>query len=117
MDPHKPVDCRDVMLPTAPYDNVAMAHQKSISAIERRTGGDRSWNAIEHRERQAVASVYHVEQQAMVAAPGILRNQDPQICSEPDAAIAVTRHKIDVSDAPVAGVARVDGKMCRAVEL
>jgi len=117
MDAHKPIDCRDVMLPTAPHDSVAMAHQKPISAIERHTGGDGPCDAIEHRERQPVASVYHVEQQAAAAAFRVLGSQDPHICSKSDTTIAIARRKIEVGNATVTGMARVDGKMCCAVEL
>ena len=94
-----------------------MAHQKPISAIERHTGGDRPWDAIEHRERQPVAPVYHVEQQAAVAALLVLGGQDPQIGSKSNAAVAIARRKIEVGDATVAGMARVHGKMRGTVEL
>ena len=44
-------------------------------------------------------------------------SRDPHICGKSDAAIAVARRKIEVGNAAVAGMARVDGKMGRAVEL
>jgi hypothetical protein len=94
-----------------------VAHQEPVSAVERRTGEDGTWDAIEHRDRQTVAAICYVEQQAMTAAPGVFWGQDPHICSEADAAIAITRDQVEVGDAPVAGMARVDGKMCRAVQL
>jgi len=117
MNAHQPIDARDVMLPTAPHYSVAMAHQKPISAIVQHTGSDRPWDAIEHRERQPVAAVYYVEQQAAVAALLVLGGQDPQICRKSDAAIAIARRKIEVGDAAIAGMARVDGKVRRTVEL
>ena len=74
-------------------------------------------SAIEHRERQPVTPVYYVEQQAAVAALLVLGGQDPQICSKSDPAVTIARRKIEVGDATVAGMARVDGEMRRTVEL
>jgi hypothetical protein len=47
----------------------------------------------------------------------VLGGQDPHICSKSDKAVAIARRKIEVGDATVAGMARVDGKMRRTVEL
>ena len=45
------------------------------------------------------------------------RPWDPHICSKSHAAVAIARRKIEVGDATVAGMAWVDGKMRRTVEL
>jgi hypothetical protein len=44
-----------------------MPHQEAIAGIRRRAGVDRSRDAIERCQREAVATVRHVEQQAMMA--------------------------------------------------
>ena len=103
LDAHQPVDGRHVVLPAAPHDGVAVAHQEAVARIGRRTGVDRSRDAIEGRQRQAVAAVRHVEQQAMIAAPRVFGGQDADIRGEMHEAIAIARSQVDIGDARDSG--------------
>jgi hypothetical protein len=94
-----------------------MTHQEAIARIGRRAGVDRPRNAIERSQRQAVAAVRHVEQQAMIAAPRIFRGQDPDIRGEMDETVAALWGQVDIGDATIQKMSRIDGEMRRAVDL
>ena len=117
LDAHEPVGRRHVVLPAAPRHGVAAAHQEAVAGIGRRTGVDRPGDTIEGRQRQPVAAVRRVEQQAMVAARRVLGSEDADIRGEMHEASLVARGQVDIGDDAVEGMRRVDREMRRAVEL
>ena len=101
VDAHQPGDRRYVVLPAAPHYGITLAHQKSVSNIQWRTGDGLGRCAIEHPQRQAVPSVEYIEQQTAIAASGILRGKDADIGRKMDEPVAVTRSQSEVRDSPV----------------
>ena len=46
----------------------------------------------------------------MIAAPGVFRNQDPDIRGEMDETIAALWGQVDIGDATIEQMRRIDGK-------
>ena len=94
-----------------------MAHQKPVAGIGRPGRIDRPRHAVECRQRQPVAAVRDVEQQAVVPARLVFWRKDADIRGEMHQAIASALGQVDIGDGAVQRMRRIDGEMRRAVEL
>jgi hypothetical protein len=116
-DPHQSVALGHVVLPAAPDDRKAMAHQKPVASIGWHRRIDWPRHPVEARQCQAVAAVRHIEKQAMIAARRVLRREDADIGREMHQAVAVALGHIDIGDGAVRRVPRINGEMRCAVKL
>ena len=94
-----------------------MAHQEAIACIGRRTWVDRSRDTVEGRQRQAIATVRHIKQQAVVATPSVFGSEDANIRRKMHTAVAITWSELDIGDAAIEGMSGIHREMRRPVEL
>jgi hypothetical protein len=94
-----------------------MAHQEAVACIGRRTWVDRSRDTVERRQRQPIATVRHIKQQAVVATPRIFGSEDANIRRKMNTAVAIARSQLDIGDAAIEGMSGIHREMRRPVEL
>ena len=95
---HEPVATRDVVLPSAPRDRVALTHQEASAEVLGRRRIRDADRAVEHPERDLSPAVRHVEQQPAVAARRIERLQHVEVRPRFDATVAIPWRQTDVGD-------------------
>ena len=107
---------RHIVLPPAPHQAVTLPHQKAVAGmgvgIRRRIG-----RAVEVFQRQLLAPVKHIQQQAAIAVVIVHRLDDAAIGGELHQPGGVARRQANVGDDGVVGMFRVNGKAGDAVNL
>ena len=96
---------RHVALPGAPHQGVAAAHQETVAGVPRMAALRR---AVQPRHDQLVAAVGHIVHQPAVAACRIARPQDAEFGPVFDQAVRVARRAVEVDDAAIERMVRVD---------
>src|SRR4030095_10260092 len=106
----QPVLARNVVLPAAPRDRVAWAHEKAVTEVlgGRRVGD--SNRTVEHAERDLSAAVGNVEQEPAITARGIDGPQQIEVRGGLAQAIGSARRQRDIRDRLVRGVRRIDAE-------
>jgi hypothetical protein len=94
-----------------------MAHQKAIACVGRRTWVDRSRDTVERPQRQPIAAVRHIKQQAVVATPRVFGSEDANIGRKVNTTVTVARSELNIGDAVIEGMSGIHREMRRPVEL
>ena len=105
-----------VVLPAAPYQAVAAAHQEPIARVRvsvRRSVG----RAVDVLQCQFLAPVHHVQQQTPVAVVIVHRLEDAKVRRKLHQPVAIARRLHDVGNHPVVRMCRVNGKVRHPVNL
>src|SRR5438270_12859781 len=94
-----------------------MAHQKAIACIGRRTWVDRSRDTVERPQRQPIATVRHIKQQAVVATPRVFGSEDANIRRKMHTAVTVAWSELNIGGAAIEMMSGIRREMRRPVEL
>ncbi len=114
---HEPVASRDVVLPTAPCDRVAPAHEKTVAEVLRSRRVGHSRRAVEQSKRDLAAAVRNVEEEPAVAARRVLGPQQIKIGFALDQSRGGPRRRGEVGDGLVCRVHRIDADAEHAHDL
>ena len=114
---HPALAGRDVALPGAPQNRVTLAHQKAVARVRRVLGVVAARGVIEEAQRQFVAAIDHVVEDASVMAAHIDRFQQAEVNLILDHPGGVARRLTDVDDAGVKRMAGVNRAAHAAAEL
>ena len=120
--PEEAWNLRDVALPAARDHDEAALHQEAVAHVDRRIrirarAEQRAGGPVEIRHRDRIAAVDDVEHDAPAALRAIERQQDGHVGAPLDAAGGVARGQLDVGDAAIGGVSRVDGEVQAPLQL
>ena len=114
--PEQPRRVGNVVLPAAPDQAVAAAHQEPVARM--RVGIGRAVRgAVKIFQRQFPAPVRHVQQQPAVAVVVVHRLDDTKVGGEFHQAGGVARCQANIGDDCVVAVFRVNGEARRPVQL
>ena len=114
---HQPVLPRDVVLPAAPPDRVAPAHEEAVAEVLGRRRVGHPWRAVEHAERDLAAAIRDVEEEAAVAARRIAGPQDIEIRVALDQTRGAAGCCRQIGDGLVRRVRRMDAEAEHAHDL
>src|SRR3989454_2547787 len=114
---HEPVATRDVVLPAAPGDRVAVTHEEAVAEVVRGGRVRYAGRAVEEPERHLAAAVRDVEEEAAVSARGVRRSQQVEVGPELHVASGVRRGEAEVGDGVIRRVRSVHRESNDAREL
>ena len=101
---------RDVVLPAAPRDRVAVPHQEPVAELLRARRVGHADGAVEHPQRDLAAAVRDVEKEPAVAARRIDGPQQIEVRGGLDEPGAVARRQGQIRDGLVRLVAGIDAQ-------
>ena len=96
---------RHVALPAAPHQREAATHQKAVAGM---LGVPAVGRTVEPRHDRLVAAIGHVVDEAPIPAIEIERLQDPKVAPILDIAVRVARGPIEIDDAGIQRVCRIE---------
>ena len=105
-----------VVLPAAPDDGVALAHQEAVAGVQGRVRSDVG-GAVDVAQGQGLAPVEDVEEQAAVALGRVVGAQDAEVGGELDESLLIAGRELDVGDGLVGRMHGVDGEVGDAIDL
>ena len=113
----QPEDTRHVwgvMLPPAPSNSVALAHQEAIACLQRNIRRQVR-GVIEIAQARPPAAVENVKEQPAVSLVLVHGLQNPEVGVEVDLSGVAARRQAQVRDRFIEGVHRINGEINRAV--